>query len=172
MQIGEPISIPDPPDASETESGKEEDKKYSITIGAHLDSPSDLIGHAFVSVEYPAGKVVTKGFWPKNGFDLAAKDDRKGVVFGMDGAIYDDTDYLYKTAGLNAKRKYSINRQQAEAALDVIHSYETNTPQYRLLTNQCAVFAIRVLRATGNSITAGVPARPSVLYETLSGKSP
>lgn len=156
--------------ASEEYEEKEEEKKYHITIGAHLDGPNDSIGHAFISLEYPEGVKITKGFWPKDGFDLTQKPDRKGVVFGMDGILRNDSAYLHKKTGLSATKTFNINEKQAKAALKIIKTYEGKPPKYRLLTNQCAIFALKVLRATDNNVEAGIPARPTVLYETLSGK--
>lgn len=156
--------------SGEDEKKEDEEKKYNITIGSHLDGPNDLIGHAFISLEYPEGVKITKGFWPDGGFDLARKPDRKGVVFGMDGILLNDSAYLHKKTGLSATKTFNINEKQAKAALKVIKRYEDKPPKYRLLTNQCASFAMEVLRATGNNVKAGIPARPTVIYETLSGK--
>jgi len=135
-----------------------------------VDGPNDSIGHAFISLEYPEGVKITRGFWPKKGFDLGEKSDRKGVIFGMDGILDDDTEYLHKTTGLNATKTFKINESQAKKALKIINLYEDNPPKYRILTNQCTVFALKVLRSTGNNVKAGVPSRPTLLYETLSGK--
>jgi len=88
----------------------------------------------------------------------------------MDGILDDDTEYLHKTTGLNATKTFKINESQAKKALKIINLYEDNPPKYRILTNQCAVFALKVLRSTGNNVKAGVPSRPTLLYETLSGK--
>lgn len=154
----------------EVESGKcknpcSEPKVYHITIGAHLDGPGDKIGHAFISIEYPLGVKTTKGFWPKNGFDLGEKDDRKGVVFGMDGAVLSDEEYLSKP---NVRMKtFDVTETQAQAALAKIKEYEDTKPKYNLITNQCATFATAVLRAAGYWVRAGTPPRPTVLYKSL-----
>ena len=107
----------------------------------------------------------TKGFWPKDGFDLGEKGDRKGVVFGMPGEVLDDEEYLSKS---NTHMKtFDITETQAKAALAKIKEYEDTRPEYNLLTNQCATFATAVLRAAGYWVRAGIPPRPTVLYKSL-----
>lgn len=165
MQIGEKIDTPLNVTGEEDE--EKEKELYEVTIGAHLDGDDDWIGHAFITVEYPKGRKQTKGFWPKNGFDLSNKDDKGGVIVGMEGAVYDDTDYLYKTSGKNGKKTFMVTESQAKAANDVIQSYLTDPPKYRLVNSQCATFALKVLRAAGKNVYGGIPPRPAVLIKHL-----
>jgi len=147
--------------------------QHKITVGAYLASAGDWIGRAFVSVEFPDGKVVTRGFWPKNGFDLRRKSDRKSVLSGMEGVILDDSDYLIvERSGLKKTCTYVITESQAKAAMEVIERYEKDPPEYAILTNQCATFSVDVLKAAGIELPAGIPPSPRAIYVTLGGKLP
>jgi len=83
----------------------------------------------------------------------------------MEGAVYDDTKYLTKQK--SRIKCFSITERQAKAALAKIKEYEDEKPDYDIISNQCAVFAVRVLRAACQDIDAGWPKRPTVLYETI-----
>ena len=82
-----------------------------------------------------------------------------------EGVVDDDTDYLEEPG--SRIKCFSITEAQAEAALARIEEYEDEKPDYNLLFNQYAVFAVRVLRSAGQNIDAGFPMRPTVLYETI-----
>lgn len=147
--------------------------QHRITVGAYLAGAGDWIGHAFVSVEFPDGQVVTRGFWPKNGFDLKRKSDRKEVITGMEGVVLDDSDYLIvERGGLCKMRTYEISEAEAVYALEVIKRYEASSPPYAILTNQCATFAVDVLKSAGIELSAGKPLSPRGLYVALGGKLP
>lgn len=147
---------------------EQDQEDYSICIGAYLTDPEDKIGHAFISVEYPKGQKTTKGFYPQDdpGDVIVEKIiDPKARILGVYGVVDDDTEYLKKPG--SRIKCFSITETQAQAALARITEYEDEKPDYHLLTNQCAVFAVRVLRAAGQNIDAGFPMRPTALYETI-----
>ena len=113
------------------------------------------------------GTKQTKGFWPKNGFDLVRKEDIYGVVVGMEGVILDDSEYLHKTTGINKKRSFFVEESSASKANGIVQNYVNSPQKYRLIDCQCTTFALEVLNAAGEHVDAGVPPRPSVLIRNI-----
>lgn len=136
-----------------------------ITIGAHLEGPYDKIGHAFVGLKID-GEQKWFGLWPKNGFDLGAKKDRKGVIMGMEGAVLDDRNYPTKEGSVT--KSFPISPEQYQAVLDWLEEFDVEQA-YTLWGHQCATYALAILRASGNDIHAGyLVSCPTVLHRTIS----
>lgn len=150
-----------------------EEDPFEIIISAHLDHAEDWIGHAVITLDVPTRgcKVrerISRGFWPAGTADFSDPDL---YWSGVPGTVADDSAY-YPTskAKFSAFKSYTITCAQAKAAHAVIVARQANPGKYSALRRQCATFALEVLNAAGQDIDAGFPARPGVLYNTISGE--
>jgi len=102
----------------------------------------------------------------------AGFDNLKDPVLGMRGTILDDSAYVKYHADDYVFKTYDINALQAKDAWSVIKSERSSaalgSSRYQLLTDQCTTFGCAVIEGAGlKPPSAGLPKRPTVLYESI-----
>ncbi|MEH8019543.1 hypothetical protein MN202_20095, partial [Rheinheimera muenzenbergensis] len=155
------------------EASKAKESEYSITLVAHLDKKTDLIGHAFVIFRGPNGEFA-KGFWPKYG----ASENDFILDAPLEGALSDEESYYSrfkswqatgadpgKQGGQFASRSFGLTKEQYQNGVSAISNW--NSTPYRGRSRMCGSFATHVLRATGQSY--GNSKTPYFLFYDMGG---
>jgi hypothetical protein len=145
---------------------------HRLVIGAYMHQgaaavgrPPELAGHAFVSLQGPAGSRETWGFSPANYSNYDPRKDLGKLRAGVPGIVHRD-DQAFSMPGVKT-RSYTLSPAQAKAALAKIDEYKTRHYSFSAQSRQCTTFAAEVLRAA--SVT-GAPAgrmAPGDLYRKI-----
>lgn len=145
---------------------------YHLHVGAYMHDgalPEPLAGHSFVAVEGPDGRRQAFGFSPAEYGKYDPQRDVGQLRRGVQGVVHDDATAFNKP-GVRTQ-EYSITREQAQAALEKIHEYQSGRYRYSLDTRQCSTFALDVMKAAHvEPPTHGPVSRPRILYEALDGE--
>lgn len=142
---------------------------HKLVIGAymHRDStlPPDLAGHAFVSIEGPAGSRQTWGFSPEGYSRFNPRKDIGKLRAGVPGVVHRD-DGAFAQPGVKT-RSYELTGAQVQAALTKINEYRSRHYNFSAQSRQCTTFATDVLRAA--SVNSGLSGqmRPGELYRKV-----
>jgi hypothetical protein len=142
---------------------------YHLHVGAYMHDgalPEPLAGHSFVAVEGPDGRRQAFGFSPADYGKYDPQRDVGQLRQGVQGVVHDDANAFDKP-GVRTQ-EYSITREQAQAALEKIHEYQSGRYRYSLDNRQCSTFALDVMKAAHvQPPTNGPVSRPRLLYEAL-----
>ncbi|MGO4378044.1 eCIS core domain-containing protein [Pseudoduganella sp. RAF53_2] len=143
---------------------------YRLVIGAYLHQgaaglPPDLAGHAFVSLQGPAGNRQTWGFSPANYGRYDPQKDIGKLRAGVPGQVHRD-DSAFSKPGVKV-RSYELNSAQAQAAMAKVNEYRSRHYSFSAQSRQCTTFATDVLRAA--SVNSGLSGqmRPGDLYRKV-----
>jgi hypothetical protein len=139
---------------------------FTIIFATHKADGFDMIGHAWVAVEYPKHKWTVRGFYPKGDFSLSGFVSQAGVIM-------DDYDRLMDKANLRTRTYRGLTEEAVHSALKKIIEYggrlhpqkyskgKNKAPRrlpspdvdsdrsYGLLSDQCCIFAVEVCKAAG-----------------------
>ncbi|PHV04045.1 hypothetical protein CSQ96_27760 [Janthinobacterium sp. BJB412] len=133
---------------------------HRLVVGAYMHqgaagagAPPDLAGHAFVSLQGPAGGRQTWGFSPENYSRYDPRKDLGKLRAGVPGVVHRD-DQAFAKPGVKT-RSYALSPAQAKAALAKVDEYRTRHYSFSAQSRQCTTFASDVLRAAN---VAGAPA--------------
>jgi len=160
-------------------------RQHKLLAVAHLDGPSDKVGHAFVVSEDEKGNQQAYGFWPAKGVpkdEFLLGEDFEGVVRNEADTGYLSAFNEYQKTGIDplggafAYKEFLVTSEQFSAAMNVVESWN----QSYSVNSMCGSFTQAVVSAGGGVIGAGrltasgnhmVPdsARPTSLFREFDG---
>jgi hypothetical protein len=145
---------------------------HKLMIGAYMHQgagaarlPPDLAGHAFISVQGPAGTRQTWGFSPERYSSYDPQKDLGKLRAGVPGQVHRD-DNAFSKPGVKV-RSYDLNGAQAQAALAKVNEYRSRHYTFSAQSRQCTTFATDVLRAANVDSGLSGQMRPADLYRKV-----
>ena len=160
-----------PPRPMSTAAAQAKPQSHKLVLGSYLHAdaatlPSELAGHAFVSVQEPSGRKETWGFSPANYRRFDPQKDIGKLRAGVPGVVHRD-DRAFHKPGLKT-RVYDVTPEQARAAMAKVDEYRSRRYTFSAQTRQCTTFASDVLRAACVGDTQVTSARqPRDLYRKV-----
>lgn len=94
---------------------------YALFLASETADSNDIIGHCWVSVEYPKGCWTVRGFYPAGGQTV-----RHNVLFGQPGLIKDDFETTLqeaKSSRLRSRTFRNLSQASVKSALAKIFEY-------------------------------------------------
>jgi hypothetical protein len=123
------------------------DGKITVTFivaqpmpGSRLAIDADFsgdVGHTFIRLDVGDGRVIYKGFYPKNALTPEQIINKENVP----GIIRDDSEH-----GWDVAQVFVIDQKQAEKIEKSIYNYEK---EYNMVRNNCTTFAVDTLKSAG-----------------------
>ena len=123
------------------------DGKITVTFivaqpmpGSRLAIDADFsgdVGHTFIRLDFGDGRVIYKGFYPKNALTPEQIINKENVP----GIIRDDSEH-----GWDVAQVFVIDQKQAEKIEKFINNYEK---EYNMVRNNCTTFAVDTLKSAG-----------------------
>ncbi|MGI6668769.1 MAG: RHS repeat-associated core domain-containing protein [Acetivibrionales bacterium] len=95
------------------------------------------VGHTFIRLDFGDGRVIYKGFYPKDPLTSEQILNRENVT----GQINDDSEH-----GWNVAQVFVIDQNQAEKIEKFINNYGKD---YNMVSNNCTTFAVDALKSAG-----------------------
>jgi hypothetical protein len=145
---------------------------HQLVVGAYMHQgasaaglPPDLAGHAFVSLQGPAGNRQTWGFSPANYGRYDPRKDLGKLRAGVPGQVHRD-DQAFTKPGVKT-RSYALSPAQAKAAIAKIEEYKTRQYSFSAQSRQCTTFAMDVLKAAKVGGYAPGPMKPADWYRKI-----